>query len=35
MIRLRILCRMLRNLVVHGRLYPPRFIFKQDKEEPK
>ncbi|SFR15711.1 hypothetical protein SAMN04488564_104214 [Lentzea waywayandensis] len=35
MIRLRILCRMLRNLVVYGRLYPPRFIFKDDKEQPK
>lgn len=29
---LRILGRMLRNLVVYGRLYPPRYIFK---EEPK
>lgn len=32
MILLRILGRMLRNLVVHRRLYPPRYIFK---EEPK
>jgi hypothetical protein len=32
-ILLRILGRMVRNLVVYGRLYPPRYIFK--KEEPK
>ena len=27
---LRIACRMARNLAVHGRLYPPRFIFKKE-----